>query len=345
MASALVWGAYQQPTVETILELQDTRRQALSLAIEQNEVNVQNIDDAKSSIEFSRSAHEWKQFIEQLLLWAGTLALSCGVIFFIAANWQDIGRFAKFAIVEAMLALSVFAYWRYRDNNLIANGALISSMFSIGGLMALFGQTYQTGADPWQLFFNWALLSTPLVLISRFAPIWFIWLGLLNLALALFLDLYYSGTQPINIIWAASFISLVSWNIASRRFTFLNKTWGIGMLAIYSAYLATFSAADAIFSNIFFNTDSTLQFVAWFAWLSAIAYFFYIKERQISVLACTCVSVIFVINMLILEAFNNNFDGLMFFVCAIVTICGGALSTLWLKHLHQEQKQAEKNHA
>ena len=59
---------------------------------------------------------------------------------------------------------------------------LLSAMILVGGLMALFGQTYQTGADPWQLFFNWALLVFPWVLISRFHVMWLVWLGLLNLS-------------------------------------------------------------------------------------------------------------------------------------------------------------------
>ena len=54
---------------------------------------------------------------------------------------------------------------------IFAKGCLTIAVLSVGALMALFGQTYQTGADPWQLFFNWAVVIIPFVLISRFTPI------------------------------------------------------------------------------------------------------------------------------------------------------------------------------
>ncbi len=39
--------------------------------------------------------------------------------------------------------------------------ALLLATLLLGVFLALFGQTYQTGADPWQLFANWALLILP----------------------------------------------------------------------------------------------------------------------------------------------------------------------------------------
>jgi uncharacterized membrane protein len=325
------------------LELQDTRRKALSVLIEQRKLSTQSIEHAKSTIDFNPSNKEWKSFIDQLLLWSGVLALSCGLIFFIAANWQDIGRFAKFAIVEAFIVLSILAYWRYRENTLIANGALFSSILAVGALMALFGQTYQTGADPWQLFFNWALLVTPWVLVSRFAPIWITWVVLLNLALGLFVTLYYSDSLALNIMWAASLICLVSWHLGSQKFAFLNKSWTLGALAVYSTYLATFGAADAIFDYRKFDIDNALQLIGWLGWLGTIAFLFYYKQRQIFVLACSCFSLVFVINMLVFRFFDNDAYELGLFICALLTIGGGAMSTFWLKQLYKEVKEQENN--
>lgn len=327
------------------LELQDTRRKALSVLIEQNKLTAQDIDQAKSIIDFKPSNNEWKSFTDQLLLWAGVLALSCGLIFFIAANWQDIGRFAKFALVEGFIIVSVLAHWRYHDNPMIAKGALFSSVLAVGALMALFGQTYQTGADPWQLFFNWALAVTPWVLVSRFAPIWMTWTTLLNLALVLFCTLYCSDTFTINIMWAASFISLIAWHLASQNFTALKKAWAIGMLAIYSTYIAIFGVADGIFGSYASEDIKGLQFVAWLAWIGVIAYLFYFRQRQIFVLACACISIVFVLNMLVIRFFDDTSYSFALIVCAAITIGGGAISTFWLKQLYQEKDAQENDHA
>jgi uncharacterized membrane protein len=50
----------------------------------------------------------------------------------------------------------------------------------VGVLLAVYGQTYQTGADAFELFTGWAVLILGWVLISEFAGLWLIWLILLN---------------------------------------------------------------------------------------------------------------------------------------------------------------------
>ena len=329
----------------TSLELQDTKRKALSIVIEQKKLEADNVEGAKATIDFHPSNSEWKGFIDHLLLWTGVLALSCGLIFFIAANWQDIGRFAKFALVEGFILVSVLAYWRYQDNAVIANGALFCSILAVGALMALFGQTYQTGADPWQLFFNWAFLVSPIVLVSRFAPTWLSWIALLNLALVLFLSLYYSDTFTLNTMWVASLASLLAWHFASQKYLFLNKGWALGVLAMYSTYIATFGAADAIFGSYRAEDINGLQFLAWFAWLGLVAYIFYIKQRQLFVLACACFSVVFVLNMGVFRLLDDTSYELALILCTGLTVGGGAMSTFWLKQLHGEMKAEETGHA
>ena len=43
---------------------------------------------------------------------------------------------------------------------------------AVGALLAVFGQTYQTGADPFELFLTWALLIVPWTLAARFEPLY-----------------------------------------------------------------------------------------------------------------------------------------------------------------------------
>lgn len=52
-----------------------------------------------------------------------------------------------------------------------------------GAVLALVGQTYQTGADLWQLFAAWAALMTPFAFAARSAASWALWLVLANVAL------------------------------------------------------------------------------------------------------------------------------------------------------------------
>lgn len=103
---------------------------------------------------------------------AATALLGLGVIMWLAANWPDLARSSKFALLEALLLVSMlFAILRPSAR---AAGLLLA-LLAQGGLLAFFGQTYQTGADAWQLFALWTLLGLPLALASRSDILWMPW--------------------------------------------------------------------------------------------------------------------------------------------------------------------------
>jgi len=95
-----------------------------------------------------------------------------GVVFWIAANWQTLGRFGRFALLEGfILVMCAGALWRPAARAPLGLLALLA----IGALFAYFGQTYQTGADPWQLFAAWAVLALPLCVAARSDVLWAPW--------------------------------------------------------------------------------------------------------------------------------------------------------------------------
>ncbi len=95
-----------------------------------------------------------------------------GLVLWIAANWDLLGRFGRFALLEgAVIVLGAGALLRVAAR--VPLGLL--AFFGIGGLFAYFGQTYQTGADPWQLFALWALLALPLCIALRSDVLWAPW--------------------------------------------------------------------------------------------------------------------------------------------------------------------------
>src|SRR5688572_23265690 len=125
---------------------------------------------------------DWRTFLGQLTLWLGTIDLAAAVIFFFAFNWDGLDRFAKFGLVEAAILAGLLVCW-WTDLDGAANKAMLLLLSLLtGALLALTGQIYQTGADTYQLFAYWAVLILPWVLVSRFSPLWLMWLGLLNIA-------------------------------------------------------------------------------------------------------------------------------------------------------------------
>ncbi|MBC8056594.1 MAG: DUF2157 domain-containing protein, partial [Rhizobiales bacterium] len=127
----------------------------------------------------------WRAFAARLLLAAGLGAIGAGVLFFVAANWQQYGVLGRFALLQAVLLVCVaVALWR-PPPSLPGQSALILATLLTGGLLALFGQSYQTGADVHELFFTWALLALPFALAGLSGALWAVWWSVLNIALAL----------------------------------------------------------------------------------------------------------------------------------------------------------------
>jgi uncharacterized membrane-anchored protein len=129
-----------------------------------------------------------------------------GVVLWIAANWDALSKFGQFALVGAVIVgVSGVAAWSWPARV----PALLVALLATGALLALFGQTYQTGADPWQLFALWAALTLPACLASRHDVTWTAWVMVAFTALSLWLvqssgTFRPAGTAPMLSAWAAA---------------------------------------------------------------------------------------------------------------------------------------------
>ena len=111
---------------------------------------------------------------------AGLLGL--GVMMWVAANWADLPRSVRFLLLQGLLAATLAGAWARPA----WRGALgLLALLSLGGLLALFGQTYPTGADPWQLFALWAALALPLCWGARSELVWTPWVLVVVTAIGL----------------------------------------------------------------------------------------------------------------------------------------------------------------
>lgn len=128
---------------------------------------------------------EWRRFLAAALAFLGAMLISAGVICFVAYNWSRIGRFGKFALVELAIVATTFVAWK-KLPRLSGQIALFAASVLVGPLLAMYGQTYQTGADPYGLFLTWALLILPWAIAARFGANWVLVLLLLDVALGLF---------------------------------------------------------------------------------------------------------------------------------------------------------------
>lgn len=147
-----------------------------------------------------------------------------GVIFWLAANWQTLGRFTQFGLLQAAMiacGLSVIRRPAWR-----APAGLLLFLLS-GGLLAHVGQTYQTGADPWQLFAWWALLGLPLAWSVRHDTTWAAWVVAAMTGLSLWVVAHTSRAWLVSdqevathlLAWTLSWLIVGGLSKPARRWT------------------------------------------------------------------------------------------------------------------------------
>lgn len=314
------------------------RSQIISF-VEQGAIPAEKIGDALAAAKIAPDGKSWRTFIDHLLLWLGGLALAFAVMFFIAYNWNDIGRFAKFGLVEAVIALSIAAYWKFGEETTGGKVSLLVATISLGVLLALYGQTYQTGADPWQLFFSWSLLMLPWALIGRFAAIWVVWAILINISIILyhqtFRGIFWMPGYPgmLWLLFLFNTLVLIAGEFFAGRWHWLSDRWAIRLLAIGSGIPMTWLVLSAIFDH---RDGSAFAGLVWPVWL-ALMYFAYRKVKpDLFMLAGGCLSAITVFVAFLGKHMLRDGSPGGFLFLALVVISMGAGAAFWLKNVHQE---------
>src|SRR5690606_6143086 len=200
-------------------------RRTIEQLLQQDILSLKNAEAAATHLEVYPSKRRWLDFFDKALLIIGAVALVLSVVFFIAYNWQNLGKIGKFALVEGALTITIALYVALsfrRQFQLIRQLLLLIASIITGSLLALFGQVYQTGADTWQLFFAWAILITPWVVIAHLPALWLLWLGLINAFLLLYLDVanlqfiayHLQNVFQVVILALFNFIAFYSWLIS-----------------------------------------------------------------------------------------------------------------------------------
>jgi uncharacterized membrane protein len=220
----------------------------------------------------SRAA--WRRFIDRLLLWMGTVLVCAGLLFFLAYNWDRFGRFAKFGLAEGLMALGLAFIWRYGIDSRGGKAALLALTVFLGALLALIGQTYQTGADDFELFAAWAAMILPLALVGLSPVLWLFWLGLVNLTVALYFRTFPSllglAFTSERVPWLLFFIdtaALALWEAgAARGIEWLRPRWAPRLLAAAAGVSITALVLEEIIEPG--SAGGWAAPVVWLAWIA-----------------------------------------------------------------------------
>lgn len=201
------------------------------------------------------------------------LLLASAGICWVAANWDQASKLQKLAGVQVLMVVLVLlaAWFMWAGGHALSPKARRSVQanrnfmpwshlaglagVATGGLLALIGQIYQTGADAWQLFLTWAVLLIPWVFTLHTVFLGLLFVAVLNTSWALYMGMHGDGgwwgmgSWPISALLAALFNGalLAAWERFIGRF---DDSWRVGprvLATVVAAWLivAAFAALDS----------------------------------------------------------------------------------------------------
>lgn len=289
----------------------------------------------------------WRVFLDRLLVVSGALLVAVGLIFFVAFNWQELGRFAKFGLLDVMVLLPTAYALVAGISTVRAQAALLFAVLALGGLLALTGQTYQTGADNYELFLAWALLALPWVLAGRWAPLWAVWWSLVNLSVALYLfevldplRLLLFGRMRTGMMILVNLAGLALFEWAYTRAGGLRTRW----LSRYCVLLALGAGSMAALMFIFDGArgENGISVALYFLMVVAGAVFYQSVRRDLFPLAFGVLSLIVVgtawLGKVLLH--GSNWFGSLFLI-AFFIIGASIGATWWLRELNRKWQEAD----
>lgn len=132
----------------------------------------------------------WRRTLEPLALLLGVALVVAGVLYLVAFNWAELGRFSKVVVgvVPVLLAGGIAAVLGTHG---LAGKALTAAgiPLTLGALLAV-GLAYPTNAEGWPLIALWAALSIPWAIASRLGASWIGVVIAVDLAIAAYLATY-----------------------------------------------------------------------------------------------------------------------------------------------------------
>jgi uncharacterized membrane protein len=322
------------------------RAQVLEWA-EQGAIPAESVEAALTTAGVTPTPAEWQRFISTLFLWLGVLLFAAGVIFFFAYNWDALGRFAKFGLVEGALLAATVAAAYVGPDSAVGKASLFLCALLTGALLALIGQIYQTGADPYELFAWWAVLILPWTIASRTAVLWLLVVVLINLAVGAYFQAF-RGFGPMfgggGALWTLAILNaflLGAWELAaSTGVSWMEERWSARIVAAISGIAVTSLALWAVFES---GDTGPLALPAYASWLAGIYFYYRHRTTDLFVLAGSVLSVIVVVTALVGRQLLRQIDnagGLL--ITGLLVIAMSAIGAWWLKNIPAGEREAER---
>lgn len=336
------------------------KRQKLFQWAENESLEHQDLTQAIELTESDPNLSQWLIFLKTFLLWTAVISICIGVIFFFAYNWIEMGRFIKFALVELTMIAAIVFFLKIAKTELIITASLMAKSLLTGALLALVGQTYQTGADPWQLFVIWSILIMPWVIISRSNILWSFWVVIINLGFALFLEVADSffnvHLTEQSQLWAIALFNIAllyffefiyNLNRARLYFPAINSQLSVNNKTSSNSritcrllvFIVGLSITMLTIVAIFDNDSKIYELLFYTLWMAFVYLIYRWKIPDLFLLSAASLSFIIIVTCLLLEFLMDGIVDGGFLLISLGIIILSSFAGIWLKKIAKEFQQ------
>jgi len=294
----------------------------------------------------------WALWVSRLLLVLGSALVLSGLVYFFASNWTKITPAMKlsaiqFGMIGCLIGAYVSSLQRMRGQVLLLCASVL-----VGVFMAVFGQIYQTGANPYHLFMMWSLLTLGWTVIANFATQWLFWLVVTNLFLVLWWDQAALPSQEMSFlifIYMAllngTALALREYFAVKKNYTWLQAHWTRFLLHLATLVILLIPIIIWIFVDPSKTTKSLIISGLFGLVGHGVAYYVYrYKRPDMRSLAATLLSgciILVAASFKIVSQMVDTVDSLLYLLMGVVTLSIFIGATLSLKRI---AKKMEADH-
>ena len=276
----------------------------------------------------------WQKFLRLFFISLGVGFTTAGIIFFFAYNWADLHKFIKIGLIEGLIIISTLVILFSKISLDIKNILLTGTSILVGVLFAVFGQIYQTGANAYDFFLGWTMFITIWVFVSNYAPLWLVFITLINTTLILY-------SQQVAHDWSEVFVFTLLFIINILFLTTflygkkINKEikvpiWFSNLISLASVSFSTIGIVFGIFDK---NQTSFFVLIVITSILYGIGIKYGLKIKSGFYLSIIPFSIIIIISAFLIKLSDDA--GMFFFISLFVI---GSV-TLVIKNLIDLQKK------
>lgn len=307
---------------------------------------------------------EWLRYINHFLTAVGALLIVAGVTAFFAWNWAELSYVRKFALIQSGIVGSVVLAWRLGIDSIGGRSSFFAAAFLVGVLLAVFGQVYQTGADPYGLFLGWAVLILPWVIIGRQAGLWLLFQVLMNLACIMYwtqvlyppngwwqlaqllgplawLSTTMMDSRLASLLFVMNTSALLVWEYAARRgVTWMQGRWFPRVMA-FGAFSTVLIPTLFIIFAASFGKRPGLSFLSPILYIAAMAsclYYYQYRKLDLFILTFCVLGAIMVITSLFVRFMFKDISGALILAFLLIGQVAGA--AYWLRDVSRRWEAA-----